>query len=65
MHELNDPKRITENARRAFSQSFEKRVDPDGVLPPEERRRRADHARSQHFARMALKSARARRLRRT
>lgn len=40
---------------------FERVVDPSGVLTPKERARRAEHARSAHFKRLALKSARARR----
>ncbi|MGF2945831.1 hypothetical protein ACQV26_11935 [Mycobacterium sp. Lab-001] len=38
-------------------------VDPDGELTPEERARRAEHARKAHFKRLALKSAKARRRR--
>ncbi len=40
---------------------FERQVDPDGVLPPDERARRARHARKAYFARLALRSAQARR----
>ena len=40
--------------------SFEREVDPDGLLEPEERARRAAHARAAHFARLAYLSARAR-----
>lgn len=40
---------------------FEREVDPDGVLTPAERARRADHARKAHFARLSLASARSRR----
>jgi hypothetical protein len=40
---------------------FERQVDPDHVLPPQERAWRAEHARKAHFARLALASARARR----
>lgn len=36
-------------------------VDPDRVLDPEERDRRAQHARKAWFAELALKSAKARR----
>ena len=42
---------------------FEREADPDGVLPPEERTRRAEHLRRAHLARIALKSAKARRAR--
>jgi hypothetical protein len=63
MHARNDPVEITAKARAAFLASFERAVDPEGVLPPEERRRRAEHLRSAHFARLALASAKARRRR--
>src|SRR4051794_15124263 len=53
----------TAPARAAFNSRFEREVDPDGVLPPEERARRAAHARRAHFQRMALKSAQLRRKR--
>jgi hypothetical protein len=39
---------------------FEAEADPDGRLPDEERRRRAEHLRKAHMARMALASSRAR-----
>src|SRR5262245_32896675 len=62
-----DPSAATAPARAAFLDRFERQVDPDGTLPPEERARRAEHARKAHFARLALRSAqaRARRSRRT
>lgn len=53
----------TAKARDAFLASFVRAVDPLGVLPEEERRRRAERARKAHFRRLALKSAKARRLR--
>lgn len=59
-----DPVARTAPAREAFAKSFEDKVDPDRVLPADERARRAEHARKAHFARMALKSAQARRLKR-
>jgi hypothetical protein len=34
----------TRPARQAFLAKFEKEVDPDGKLPPEDRARRANHA---------------------
>ena len=34
----------TRPARQAFLKRFERQVDPDGKLPPEERARRAEHA---------------------
>jgi len=56
-----DPAARTAPARAAAESRFEREVDPDGVLPPEERRRRAEHARKAHYLRMALASAKARR----
>lgn len=53
----------TEPARRALLDKFEREVDPDGTLPPAERAKRAEHARKAYFARLALKSAQARRRR--
>jgi len=51
----------TAAARQAAHDRFERLVDPDGVLPPEERAQRAAHARRAHFIRMALRSAQVRR----
>lgn len=56
-----DPSAHTAPARRAFLDRFDREVDPDGVLPENERHRRAEHARKAYFARLALASARARR----
>jgi hypothetical protein len=55
------PSAQTEPARRALLDRFERQVDPDGVLSPDERARRAGHARKAYFARLALRSAQARR----
>jgi hypothetical protein len=43
---------------------FERQVDPDGVLSPVERARRADNAKRAYFAELALKSSKARARRR-
>ncbi len=51
----------TAPARRAFTERFEQQADPDGDLDPAERTRRAESLRSAHYARLALKSAQARR----
>ncbi|MDQ6730248.1 MAG: hypothetical protein M3022_08085 [Actinomycetota bacterium] len=59
---VSDPAAHTAPARRAFLDRFEREVDPDGELPVAERIRRAEHARKAYFARLALRSARARRL---
>jgi hypothetical protein len=59
-----DPTARTANGRAAFLARFEAEVDPDGTLTPEERHRRAEHARRAYFTRLALASAKARRARR-
>jgi hypothetical protein len=50
----------TVKAREAFNRRFEKLVDPDGVLAPEIRARRAEQAKKAHFIRLAAASAKAR-----
>lgn len=60
LHARYDPRETTRVARASFLAKFEHEVDPEGVLAPEERRRRAECAKKAHFARMALASARAR-----
>lgn len=54
----------TEPARRAALARFEREVDPDGQLDPEERQRRAESARRAYFRYLAMRSARARGCRR-
>src|SRR5581483_10615550 len=49
----------TQPARDAFHLRFEREVDPDGVLDPAERARRAEHAEKAYMARMSLKAAQA------
>ncbi|WP_378736680.1 hypothetical protein [Nocardia brasiliensis] len=53
----------TANARNAMLSKFERAVDPDGLLSPEERAYRVDQAKKAHYARLALKSAQVRRRR--
>lgn len=48
-------------ARRGFMDKFERQVDPDGVLDPAERTRRAEHARKAYMSSLALRSVQARR----
>lgn len=60
MHALHDARQTTAKARATFLAGFEREVDPDGVLSPEERARRAGHARKAHFLQLALASAKAR-----
>ena len=55
-----DERAHTAPARAAFNARWEKEVDPDGILPPAERSRRAEHARKAYFTALALKSAKAR-----
>ena len=64
MHAQHDSRHTSAPGRAAFLARFEADVDPDGRLDPEERRRRAEHARSAYFARLALASVAARRARR-
>ena len=58
LHAKHDSRVLTAPARAAFLDRFLKEVDPDGVLPQEERVRRAEHARKAYFTRLALKSFR-------
>lgn len=62
-HGRHDSREITAPARRAFLNRFEKEADPEGVLPFEERARRARHLRAAYFTRLALRSAQVRRQR--
>jgi hypothetical protein len=63
LHSKHDPRETTAPARAMFLSRFERQVDPDGALSPEERTRRAGMARKAYFARLALKSAQSRRRR--
>ncbi|MDT5075905.1 MAG: hypothetical protein QOJ80_542 [Mycobacterium sp.] len=51
----------TAAARSGFYRRFEAEVDPDGVLDPAERAKRAENARRAHMLKLALASAKARR----
>jgi hypothetical protein len=53
-------KTSTGPARKVFLSRFEREVDPDGVLSPGERAKRAAHARKAHMTQLAYRSARAR-----
>ena len=64
LHARYDARKTTSAARAAFLGRFEAEVDPDGTLPPDERARRAEMARKGYFARLALASAKARRIKR-
>ena len=63
LHSRYDSRELTKAARAAFQSKFEREVDPDGMLPLEERLRRAEMARRARYARLALASAEARRRR--
>ena len=63
MHAKHDTDQVSRPGREAFLARFERQVDPDGVMPDAERRRRAEHAKRAHMTRLALRSAQARRTR--
>ena len=54
LHSRYDSRELTKPARAPFESKFERDVDPDGVLPLEERPRRAEMARKAHYTRLAL-----------
>jgi hypothetical protein len=60
LHAKYDSRELTRNARAAFLARFDELVDPEGVLAPEERARRAEAAMKAHMLRLALASAKAR-----
>jgi hypothetical protein len=60
LHAKHDSRELTRPARAKFNERFAREVDPDGILPPAERERRAEMARKAYFARLALKSAQVR-----
>jgi len=64
MHAKHDSRETSRPGREAFLARFEREVDPDGELEPEERARRALAARRAYFTRLAARSAAARRARR-
>jgi len=51
-------------AHRAFEARFERQVDPDSRMRPEDRARCAEHAKRAYFREMAIRSNRARAARR-
>ena len=51
----------TEPARKGLQARFEKQVDPDGLLDPIERAKRAESARKAYYADLTRKSIAARR----
>lgn len=56
-----DPRNAMKEARRGLESKFERDADPEGVLDPAERHRRAEHLRKAHFLKLSLASAQARR----
>lgn len=64
LHSKRDGVELTQKARQTFLASFEVLVDPRGLLEPEERLRRAAHARQAHMLRLSLLASRARARRR-
>lgn len=53
-HARTDGATATQAARSAFLGRFERQVDPNGLLDPAERTRRAELAKREHFQRMAF-----------
>lgn len=60
LHPRYDSREIAARATAGFYGSFQKKVDPEGLLPPDERLRRAEMARKAHFARLSLAGVKAR-----
>jgi hypothetical protein len=60
-HAFGDTVAATAPARAGFRAKFERQVDPDNRLTPEERSRRADRLMRAHMLKLAAKSADARR----
>ena len=63
MHSLHSARDTTRAARAAFMSRFEREVDPDGVLEPEDRAARAEAARKAYMLELAMRSAAVRRKR--
>ena len=60
LHATHDGVALTEQARTVFLASFERQVDPEGLLPADVRQRRAAHALRAHMTRLSLAASRAR-----
>jgi hypothetical protein len=63
LHARRDSRQTTANGRAAFLARFEAEVDPEGLLDPAERSRRAEQARRAYFTRLSLAALTARRAR--
>lgn len=57
---VDDPAAHTAPATAASMARFERQVDPDGTMDPQERARKAEHAMKAHMSKLAMKSAAAR-----
>lgn len=55
-----DRRARTRPAREGFMRRFEREVDPDGTLSPDERQRRAEHAMRAYMLRLAKRAVAAR-----
>lgn len=55
-----DRKTNAERGQNGLLARFEREVDPDGTLPPAERRKLAENARRAHMQRLAFASSKAR-----
>src|SRR5215212_6720707 len=64
LHAQRDPRETTANGRAAFLARFDREVDPEGRLEPDERRRRAEQARRAYFVRLSLAAIKARQAKR-
>ncbi len=64
MHARHDSRQTSAKGRAAFLARFEREVDPTNSLDPQERQRRADHARRAYFVGLSRAAARARRAKR-
>src|ERR671933_3098181 len=64
LHAQQDPRETTAKGRAAFLARFDRQVDPEGLLEPEERRRRAEQARRAYFARLSLAAVKSRQAKR-
>jgi len=60
LHAQRDPRVTTAKARKSFMAKFYDEVDPEELLPLEERHRRAQAALRAHMTKLALASSRAR-----
>lgn len=60
LHAKHDSRSLTASARAKVDANFEHAVDPEGLLPTEERHRRALHLRRARMLELALLSAEAR-----